>query len=66
MGDDGGGLLISPDGVAPSQMVSLLASVIFPYTTKVQKKISFWHRLTWVVPEKGLKMVVCVCGCPPP
>ena len=28
MGDDGGGLLISPDGVAPSRMVSVSASVI--------------------------------------
>jgi len=32
-GDEGGGLLISPDGVAPSQSVSVSASDIFPCTT---------------------------------
>jgi len=40
MGDDGGGSLISPDGVAPSWMVGVSASVIFPCAIKVQKKIS--------------------------
>ena len=40
MGDDGGGSLISPDGVAPSRMVVVSASVIFHCTIKVQKKIS--------------------------
>jgi len=40
MGDDGGGWLISPDGVAPSRMVGVPASVISPCTVKVQKKIS--------------------------
>jgi len=53
MGDGGGGLLISVDGVAPSQMVDVSASVILPHTIKVQKKIFFWHRLTQVVLEKG-------------
>ena len=37
--DDGGGSLISPDGVAPGQMVGVSASVIFSCTMKVQKKI---------------------------
>ena len=40
MGGDGGGSLISPDGVMPSQMVGVSASVTFPCTIKVQKKIS--------------------------
>jgi len=34
MGDDGDGLLISPDGVAPSRFVGMSASVIFPCTIK--------------------------------
>jgi len=37
IGDDGGGPLISPDGVAPSQMVGVSASVIFPCTTKSRR-----------------------------
>jgi len=32
--DDGGGSLISPDGVAPGQMVGVSASVIFPCSKK--------------------------------
>jgi len=60
-GNDGGGSLISPDGVAPSQMVGVSASVIFPCTIKVQKKISSGTgspRWSW---EKGQKMAVCMC-----
>jgi len=34
----GGGLLISPDGVAPSQMVSVSASVIFPCTVESRRR----------------------------
>jgi len=34
MGDDGGGLLISSDGVAPSRVVGVSASVIFPCSIK--------------------------------
>jgi len=34
---DGGGSLISPDGVAPSRMVGVSASVIFPCTTKSRR-----------------------------
>jgi len=37
MGDDGGGLLISPIGEAPSWMVGVSASVIFPCSIKIQK-----------------------------
>jgi len=39
-GDDGGGSLISPDGVAPSRIVGVSASVYLPLHHKVQKKIS--------------------------
>jgi len=45
--------LVSPDGVVPSQMVGVSASVNLPLHHKVQKFL-FWHRLTRVVPEKGL------------
>ena len=40
MGDDGGGLLISPDGVAPSRMVGVSASVSLLLHREVQKKNS--------------------------
>jgi len=43
--------LVSPDGVAPSRMVGVSASVNLPLHRKVQKFL-FWHRLTQVVPEK--------------
>jgi len=39
MGDDGGGSLISRDGVAPSQMVGVSACYL-PLHHKVQKKTS--------------------------
>jgi len=38
MGGDGGGSLISPDGVAPSRIVRVSASVIFPCTIKSRRK----------------------------
>ena len=44
--------LVSPDGVAPSRMVSVSASVNLPLHHKVQKLL-FWHRLTRVVLEQG-------------
>ena len=54
MGGEGGGSLVSPDGVAPGRM----ASVIFP---------CFWHRRTWYSPAirtvKRLCVCVCVCVC---
>jgi len=46
--------MVSPDGVAPSRMVGVSASVYLPLHHKVQTpEVLFWHRLTWVVPEKG-------------
>jgi len=62
-GDDGDGSLFIPDGVAPTQMVGVSASVIFPCAIEVQKKIFLWHRLTWLSQKKGRKTVVCVCVC---
>jgi len=44
--------LVSPDGVVPSRMVSVCASVNIPLHHKVQNFL-FWHRLTRVVLEKG-------------
>jgi len=44
---------ISLDGVAPSQMVGVFASVNLPWHHKVQMFI-LWHQLTRVVPGKGL------------
>ena len=37
MGDDVGGSVISLEGVASSWTVGVSASVIFPYTIKIQK-----------------------------
>ena len=53
--------LVSPDGVAPSWMVGVSASVNLPLHHTVQKFL-FWHWLTQVVPEKGRKTVVVWCG----
>jgi len=60
MGDDGGGLLISPDRVALCQMVGVSASVISPCTRKVQKKIFFWYRLSQWSRKRAVKWL---CGC---
>jgi len=58
-GDDGGGSLISLDGLAPSWIVGVYASVIFPCTIKSRRRflLAPAHPGT---PEKGCKMVVCV------
>jgi len=48
--------LVSPDGVAPSWMVSVSASV--NPLAALSTEVLFWHWLTWVVPEKGCKTVV--------
>jgi len=41
--------MVSPDGVAPSLMVGVSASVNLP----LHHEVLFWHRLTRVVPEEG-------------
>jgi len=61
MGDDGGGLLISPDGVAPSQIVGVSAYVIFPCTIKVQKILLAPAHLG--SPGKRAVKQLCVCVC---
>jgi len=48
--------LVSLDGVAPTWMVGVSASVNLP----LHHKVLFWHWLTQVVPEKGHKTVVVV------
>jgi len=44
--------LVSPDGVAPSRMVCVSASVNLPLHHS--QEVLFCHQLTRVVPEKGL------------
>jgi len=62
-GGDGGGSLISTDRVAPSQMVGVSASVIFPCTIEDQKISSGTDSPGWSS-KKGHKTVVCVCVFP--
>jgi len=38
MGDDGGGSLISPDGVAPSRIVGVSVSVVLPCSIKFRRR----------------------------
>jgi len=54
--------VISPDGVALSQIVGVFASVIFRCTIKSRRRflLSPAHL---VVPGKGHKTVACVCIC---
>jgi len=52
--------LLSPDGVAPSRMVGVSASVNFPLHHKVQKFSSGTGSPGWSR-KKGRKTLVCVC-----
>jgi len=52
--------LVSPDGVAPSRMVGVSASVNLPLHHKVQKFSSGTSSPGWSR-KKGRKTVVCVC-----
>jgi len=54
--------LVSPDGVAPSRMLDVSASVNLPLHHKVQKFSSGTGSPGWSR-KKGRKMVVCVCVC---
>jgi len=54
--------LLSPDGVAPSWMVGVSASVSLPWHHKVQKFSSGTGSPGWSR-KKGRKMLVCVCVC---
>ena len=52
--DEGGGSLISPDGVAPSRTVGVPASVIFPCTIKPRRRWQAGWRLHMpTLPEVG-------------
>jgi len=55
--------LVSPDGVAPSQMVSVFAFVDLSLHHKVQKFL-FWQWLTPIFPEKAVKQLWWCGGCP--
>jgi len=57
-----GWALVSPDGVAPSRMVSVSASVNLPLYHKVQK-FSSGTGSPGQSRTKGRKMVACVCVC---
>jgi len=48
--DAGGGSLISPDGVAPSRIVGVSASVIFPCTIKPRRRWRAKIRLLCITP----------------
>jgi len=63
MGDDGGGSLISPDGVAPCRIVVVSASCYLPLHHRVQKKISSGTGSPGWSWKKGRKTVVCACAC---
>jgi len=54
--------LVSPDGVAPSRMVCVSASVNLPLHHKVQKFSSGTGSPGWSR-KKGCKTIVCVCVC---
>jgi len=54
--------LVSPDGVAPSWMVGVSASVNLPLYHKVQKFSSGTGLPEWSR-KKGHKVVLCVCVC---
>ena len=64
MGNERGGLLISPDGVAPSWIVGVSASDISPYTIKSRRRflVALAH-----LGSPGLRalkrLCVCVCVC---
>jgi len=57
MGDGGGGHWVSPDGMAPSRMVDVSASVNLPLHHKVQKFSSGAGSPGWSR-KKGRKTVV--------
>jgi len=60
MGDDGGGSLISPDGVALTQIVGVSASVIFSSTIKSRRRFL----LAPAHPgSRGKRAVKWLCGC---
>jgi len=63
-GHDGGGLLISPDGVAPSRMVGVSAFVILPCTIKSRRRFLLALAHLDSSGKRAIKwLCVCVCVC---
>jgi len=60
MGDEGGGSLISLDGVAPSWIVSLSASDIFPCTIKFRRRFLLAPAHPGSPRKRAVKWL-CVC-----
>jgi len=54
--------LVSPDGVAPSWMVGVSASVNLPLHHKVQKFFSGTGSPGWSWKRAVRRLCVCVCG----
>jgi len=61
MGDDGGGSLISLDGVAPRRVVGVSASVIFPCTIKSKRR--YLLALAHLGSPGKWAVIVFVCLC---
>jgi len=59
-GDGGGGSLISPDGVAPRQIVDVSASDIFPCTMKSRRRFLLAPAYQGSSGERAVETVVCV------
>jgi len=60
MRDDGGGSLISLDGVAPSWMVGVYAYVIFPCTIKSRRRFLLAPAHPGSPRKRAIKQL-CVC-----
>jgi len=60
MGDDGVGLLISLDGVAPTRIVGVSASVIFPCTIKSRRRFLLAPVHPGSTGKRAVKRL-CVC-----
>jgi len=63
MGDEGGGSLISPDGVAPRWIVSVSASVIFPCTIKSIRFLLLALACPGSPGKKAVKQCYSCCSC---
>ena len=63
MGDERGGLLISPDGVAPSWIVGVSASDISLCTIKSRRRFLLALAHLGSPRLRALKTIVCMCVC---
>ena len=63
MGDDRGGLLISPDEVMPIWMVGVSACVILSCIVKARRSLFFLTPAHMVSPRKRAVKWLCVCMC---